>query len=99
MAQRPILERKNVFGARLIERRAAQLVIEPQSLSPPKNLVRRISGDRVHCGTDRNIRLPNGLGHCGCGHGAVICRVTTASRPPEVRERPAGSLLLTLPSP
>ena len=26
MAQRPILERKNVFGARLIERRAAQLL-------------------------------------------------------------------------
>jgi hypothetical protein len=28
MAQRPILERKNVFGARLIERRAAQQFVD-----------------------------------------------------------------------
>jgi hypothetical protein len=35
MAQRPILERKNVFGARLIERRAAQLLFEQLPSSTP----------------------------------------------------------------
>ena len=34
MAQRPILERKNVFGARLIERRAAQLSSADDGVRP-----------------------------------------------------------------
>ena len=42
MAQRPILERKNVFGTRLIERRAAQL-----GLSRGGDQVYRLSAGRV----------------------------------------------------